>query len=479
MADMNQIGLYELFRTWGVSTKTVGRLAEWPDAKLFDLLQAVRGTTTDATVPSDGPFNFVANDSLSGRAVPFSDQASRLENVAQLARFAALYADTLLIRNPFEKYPGPMIMMAESGAVQEVGRHLEPQDLANPRIRQRFVDDVKLTLFLQPLFIAGVVDFCTSSLHWCPSCVRILADRGELAKLIDEPDEVAWQRRIAKIVKRIEELFLKRGTTLVHHHGDHSHATVFLPAGVLEYDEMQVTLELPAHIARKASEPIRLGLRDARMLRLFAGEIDRIVDDISTQNAAANRFNCQYITDRSIDLELMDVVSNRDARAFNRASADALSHPLSFIDQVPLERLLKVRKNDGEAFLVYRDAVRKLLSEAHGKTSKELREAFDDEIRPELNRIDLLLKNARKLTAVSTLTDVAVIAASVSLAAFSGLLPSGLVSPEVVNIGAALGGWEGAKGLALKAARLRSTPKEVSDNRFAFLWKLRREARKL
>jgi hypothetical protein len=209
---------------------------------------------------------------------------------------------------------------------------------------------------------------------------------------------------------------------------------------------------------------------------LFASEIDRIIDDISTQNAAANRFNCQYITDRSIDLELMDIVSDRNARAFNRAAADALSHPLAFIDNVPLERLLKIRKRDGEAFLVYRDAMRKILAQARGKTSMELREAFEEEIRPELNKIELLLKNARRLTAVSTLTDVAVIAASVSVAAFSGLLPSGLVPPELVNVGAALGGWQGVKGLASNVARLRTAPKEVSENRFAFLWKVKRHA---
>jgi hypothetical protein len=173
----------------------------------------------------------------------------------------------------------------------------------------------------------------------------------------------------------------------------------------------------------------------------------------------------------------MNLVSDSAARSFNAAAVDSLSHPLSFLDNVPLDRILKVRQKEGEAFLVYRDAMRNLLASAGGKSAKELREAFDDEIRPELNRIDLVMTNARRIASVSTLTDAALVFASVSIAAFSGLLPTSLgISPEFVGLGAALGGWQGAKGLASKLSSLRATPKEVSDNRFAFLWRLRDRA---
>jgi hypothetical protein len=175
----------------------------------------------------------------------------------------------------------------------------------------------------------------------------------------------------------------------------------------------------------------------------------------------------------------MNIVSNKSAKAFNSVSADALSHPLAFVEQVPLERILKLRNDDGEAFLVYRDAVRKVLASAQGRTGKELREAFDDEIRPELNKIDLTMKHARKNLAISTLTDLTIVMASVSIAAFSGLLPSDIGVPTgLIDVGAALGGWQGAKGLASMLSGLRSTPKEVSENKYAFLWKVRNGSKK-
>ena len=125
---------------------------------------------------------------------------------------------------------------------------------------------------------------------------------------------------------------------------------------------------------------------------------------------------------------------------------------------------------------MYRDAVRNILVSAQDKSSTELREAFDDVIRPELNKINLTIKNARKLLTTSALTDVTIAIVSVSIAAFSGLLPANLGIPkEMLDIGAAIGGWQSVKDLALKVTEIHAKPKEVNDNRFAFLWKMKQE----
>lgn len=476
----NSSELFEAIRSHGITTKTLERSASWSDQRLFSLVEELRQTTTEPKNISQGPFSFAANDSLSGRSIPFCEGEARVTKVAQLARFAALYADSLLLRDPFEWYPQPQVAVDNNGNRTLVSRGLEPRDFSNQQLRRHLIDDLRLLLFLEPLFASGIAGFSKSVMHWCPNCVRAAADSGILSSLVAEPDEIAWQRRIAKLVRHIERTFLERGTTLVHQHGDHAHATIFMPEGMFEYNQVQTTLNLPQRLAKKATEPITASIRDARRLRLFNDEIDRVIDDISTQNATANHFNCQYITDRAIDLELMDMVSNRRVRSFNRAAVDALSHPLPFVDQVPLSRLLKLRKGSGESFLVYRDTVRSVLSSAEGKSSTELREAFDDAIRPELNKIDLTLKNARRQMATSALIDLTIAFASVSIAAFSGLLPAKLGIPkEVLDVGAALGGWQSAKSLASKIAEIRSTPKEVNESKYAFLWKVRRDAGKL
>jgi hypothetical protein len=469
-----------LIRSKGITRRNVDGVAEWPDKKLFDLVTGLAAESRELEALNGSPFTFAANDSLSGRPVPFASGDKRLAKATQLARFAALYADALLVRDPFEFYANTQIAMDSHGRQRQIGRGLEPKDFASPSLRRRAVDDVRLAMFYKPLVEAGLIGFAKTAMHWCPSCVRIAEERGELSKLMKEPDELAWQRRVASLVRHIEKAFIERGSALVHQHGGHAHAVTLIPPGLLEYSSAQWNLTLPEAIAKRATDPLKLSLRDARTTRILVSEIDRIIDDISTQNATASTFNCQYITDRAIDLELMDLVSNKSAKSFTRASSLALTHPLAFVDKVPLDRLLKFRKQDGEAFRVYRDSVRQVLARAPGKTEAELREALDDEIRPELNRIDMAIKSSRKLLASSALTDLTVTLASVSIAAFSGLLPHSLGIPDnVVNLGAAVGGWQGVKGLASKAASLRAAPKEVSENKYAFLWKVRSESKLL
>jgi hypothetical protein len=476
----NNNELFETMRSHGVTSKTIEQIGSWSDQRLFTLFEELRNKTREPDVISHGPFTFAANDSLSGRSIPLCAGKARIMKAEQLARFAALYADSLLLRDPFEWYPQAEMVVDEEGNRTFIGRDLEPHDFSKHQLRDHLIDDLRFLLFIEPLFESGIAGFSRSEMHWCPNCVRAAVDAGEISALVQKPDEIAWQNRIAKLVRRIERAFIVQGTTLVHQHGDHAHATILMPEGMLEYDQFQTTVNLPPYLAKRATQPLRASMKDARTLGLFNYEIGRIIDDLSVQNATANRFNCQYITDRALDLELMDIISDKRARAFNHAAAEALSHPLAFVDQVPLDRLLKLRKDDGESFLVYRDTVHQVLSSAQGKSSTELREVFDDAIRPELNKIDLTVKNARRRMATSTLIDLTIAVASVSIAAFSGLLPSKLGIPkEVLDVGAAFGGWKGAKGLASNIAQIRSTPKEVNDSKYAFLWKMRRGVLKL
>src|SRR4051812_34073821 len=86
----NNSELFEAIRSHGISTKTLERLASWSDQRLFSLLEELRQTTTEPENISQGPFSFAANDSLSGRSIPFCAGEARVTKVAKLARFAAL-----------------------------------------------------------------------------------------------------------------------------------------------------------------------------------------------------------------------------------------------------------------------------------------------------------------------------------------------------------------------------------------------------
>lgn len=59
----------------------------------------------DVSPPLDHSlFNFSVNRSLAGFPTPCSDFDCRINNIDNLARFASLYADTIFIPSPFDKY---------------------------------------------------------------------------------------------------------------------------------------------------------------------------------------------------------------------------------------------------------------------------------------------------------------------------------------------------------------------------------------
>ncbi len=136
--DGNNSELFEAIHSKGITIKNLERIKSWSNEKLFSLLDELSKKTTEPNNISQGLFTFAANDSLSGRSVPFSNRETRLQKAVELARFAALYADSLLIRDPFEWYPRAQMAIHPDGTQTMLSRGIEPNDFSNQHVRQHF-----------------------------------------------------------------------------------------------------------------------------------------------------------------------------------------------------------------------------------------------------------------------------------------------------------------------------------------------------
>jgi hypothetical protein len=67
-----------------------------------EVAEALRMASPYQWKPLESPFSFLVSSSLSGAGNPSFGIESRLQRAGRLARFAALYADTVLIPDPFE-----------------------------------------------------------------------------------------------------------------------------------------------------------------------------------------------------------------------------------------------------------------------------------------------------------------------------------------------------------------------------------------
>ncbi|MEG0486215.1 MAG: hypothetical protein RR576_12290, partial [Oscillospiraceae bacterium] len=127
----------------------------------------------------------------------------------------------------------------------------------------------------------------------------------------------------------------------------------------------------------------------------------------------------------------------------------------------------KLRCQDGESFKVYRDSINKLLANISTYDSKDIANFQRDVIIPEINKMDLTIKNSRKAILGSTAFDFAFWNASISIGIFSGLLPL-----KAAPILGAVGGLSTIKDIASKAKDCIFSNNSIKNENFYFLWKL-------
>jgi len=100
---------YEKFRDLKITPidvdKTINSLSDYKLNELVNKLNsALAKENKDMSVGGDSLYNFVATNRLSGGKNDCIRFECRLRKVEELANFSALYADIVLINNPFEEY---------------------------------------------------------------------------------------------------------------------------------------------------------------------------------------------------------------------------------------------------------------------------------------------------------------------------------------------------------------------------------------
>ena len=149
-----------------------------------------------------------------------------------------------------------------------------------------------------------------------------------------------------------------------------------------------------------------------------------------------------------------------------------LSHSLPVVDDIAIGKILQLRKAEGAAFDVYREALRNALKQNKTLTLAKQIQLFDDVIRPEIAKIELAVRRSRKLLVKSLAQDVIVASGAVVIGLFSGLLPH-----EIGTAALGLGGLHYSPKFVSKLTELCAEPRQAMDSRYYFLWKVRRLGR--
>jgi len=440
---------YKYLRRRGISKKNVFRkLDSWDFREILDFVLEAYLTLRMRPEETESIFTFTANSGLSGAPFPCESIICRLNKLDSVARFAALYADKVFIENPFERY-------------------LSSESVYDPTTKTTMLaGDILGLLYLRPLFQAGLLSIRHNINLLCSNCLaEVEALEQKVSKQLDRARKQLQKRYLREvqvhILKEDDEVFLRY--TGPEHLIEH---------GILD---LIGPLQLPQSLREKCSSigAHKLTRREIAEYDLTSWFVYAIVKDIFQQNIHVCRHGTQYLTDREIDLDIATSIGKPDVVKTSRSLLAGLSHSIPTIENIHLDKLIHLRQKEGEAFEVYRDALHRVLNQAQALEPDEMRVLIDDEIRPEIHKIERTITTTKRLLVNSLKRDVLVSAGYVAIGLFSGFL-----SPKAADIAIALGGHSGVKSIAEKIPQLRRDPAKVLENPYYFLWKLQKKTKK-
>ena len=293
-------------------------LSGWRSSQLTAFLARYAETFPPFIADGAQPqFSFIANTGLSGGPFPCRRAECRLTRADALGRFAALYADKVLIRDPLELFV-----------------HL--QDHVDAEMLPNLADSLRVLYLLRPLLEAELIDLASGTLRVCPNCYRnLLAENGIAPERFDRAKDALsdrFVREVSVVIRRLAHgAYLEmRGPEALIEHGSGAW-------GPLD----------PGELLAKKKSGAKLSTAEMRKTRALSSFVRSIVDDIALENLFSHRYGVAYLTDREIDFEVLKAVNRPADNRLNHALVSGLAHTLPVVHEVGFQDLLKLRQEEG------------------------------------------------------------------------------------------------------------------------------------
>lgn len=421
-----------------VYPNTIEKIFDWDDTSLADFTKQCFLKIDHQTEINNSPFVFTANNELGGGTFPCSHLPCRIINIRKLSIFTILYADKVLINNPFYDY-------------------LEYESF-NANLKNNLANDLLIIYDIKDLLLNGYITFFDPFIHMCRNCYKHFEKKvEEFDKILDDLYEYTYSYLLEETEYKIE-----------YSHG--KIAAVFNgPKEIFGHDENILTFNDAPQIFKQKlinTDVAKLNNNEVSESGIVDHHTNILLNDIVTQHWHKMAYNSSYLTNRSYDFDLLkylDEYHNRNAKIF-----DALSHNIPFLKGVDYAELLKLRHNETESFEVYRDKLTEIFREEKSYTDNEAKDIYYDYLRPELNKIDKALRD-NKASIKSKLANEAVFYGS----AITIGLSSGFITPELGKIIASIGGLDFAKELFMQLQNMHNNESDIRKNDFYFLWKVK------
>jgi len=365
--------------------------------KVREELQAALDVRIDAPVvahDSLSAFNFLASASLRGESVCDALEC-RLAKVAMLARYSSLYCDRVLL--PVQFTP-----------VHEGDEY---------NVRYNFYRDVVCVLELRPLIESGIIFLLPSFLGYCPHCMPIVVpERPEISNAAHQltAANVGDFRMFYERDERPGYGITITGPSVYLEHGQkfgrYSKKPAWLPKELVD---------VPRH------HPVEIDPNLVRESKWVDEIFDQIAEDATLQQFYGVRYDTKYLTDRRGEAEFLSSLHKEYELTQGAKLCARLAHSIPLFSEVPIETIVKIRREDSEAFQQYRSALGDIVKNyvASGKDVGEVeaRDIYFDELEPRLRELERKARIERSAALKKGFVRTAITTAVVGLGVYGAL----------------------------------------------------------
>lgn len=409
------------------------RILSWSDAELTDFVNEIEELNLNEKENNKSLFSFSANKELSSGMHSCSYLNCRQKNIKKLAQFAVLYSDNLFIYNPFEDYF--LIKDWEDD------------------LKQKLHDDLIILDYLSPLINKGIIRFSKSQESMCELCYSELFKKFEI--ILDTIEQTIMDTTEFTVIKECDELLIE-ATSSPDYWG---HATTYM--------HIKNSNKLKKYLLH--TDKYELKRTDLKKLKIVSRRAEEILLDLIQQNANVKTLNNNYLFTNNYYPQIVNKINRYNPNVLSPYDiAEGLTHVVPAIENTSLHNLINLRENDFESFLVYRDSIRKLISQTiEINDFSNLSMAINDIVRPEINKMNLAVKTNKKMLSYKTRKELLISAGIITLGVFSGILPY-----DISKIIGVIGGCKFAQTIISQAIDISNPQYNIANNDYYFIWKI-------
>jgi hypothetical protein len=211
-------------------------------------------------------------------------------------------------------------------------------------------------------------------------------------------------------------------------------------------------------------------LSSQQVHRIFRG----LATDAIVQVIYSKRMHCSltYLMGAPGEAEFLSSIKQSREEALRAAAiAKTLSHEVPVFAEAPIESVVELRAQDRDAFVLYRDTVKRIIRDhlmaGGGVTAEDARQIYGDALAPKLAKLRAEAKAYRRSLRRRALLKIGASTALLTIGVVSGALPA-----QMAEVLKAIGGFSVVKDVVESIASAEETSADVRSDDLYFLLRL-------